>query len=130
MDHIEKHCLSCGKSLTGRAGKKFCDNYCKSVYHYQKTKEDAPDFYHQVSQQLRQNRRILKEYNKAGKATVRCEALLAEGFDPNFFTHYWKNAKGEVYLFVFEYGFLKITEHDRNKYVLVQWQAYMKAGNS
>jgi hypothetical protein len=47
------------------------------------------------------------------------------GFDANFFTHYWKNQKGEVYLFVYEYGFLRIKEQTNEKYVLVLWQEYM-----
>ncbi len=42
-----------------------------------------------------------------------------------FFTHYWKNAKGDVYLFVYEYGFLKKVENNNEKYVLIQWQDYM-----
>jgi hypothetical protein len=67
----------------------------------------------------------LKTYNKGGKVTIRAEVLLELGFNPNFFTHYWKNRKGEVYLFVYEYGFLKKTENGKEKYVLVTWQEYM-----
>jgi hypothetical protein len=48
------------------------------------------------------------------------------GFDSRFFTHYWKNKKGEVYLFVYEFGFLKINENQKEKYLLIQWQDYMK----
>ncbi|WP_316929937.1 hypothetical protein [Winogradskyella sp. PG-2] len=71
------------------------------------------------------NRRILKEYNKAGKAVIRKTILIKDGFDPNFFTHYWKNKKGDVYLFVYEYGFLKRTERNIEKLVLIKWQDYM-----
>ena len=67
----------------------------------------------------------MKAYNKAGKATVRKQVLLTEGFDPRFFTHYWKNAKGDVYLFVYEFGFLARSENSKEKYVLVKWQEYM-----
>jgi hypothetical protein len=42
---------------------------------------------------------LLKNYNKAGMSVVRKEALLEEGFNPKYFTHYWKNQKGDVYLF-------------------------------
>ena len=41
-----------------------------------------------VDNQLRLNRKILKQYNKGGKVTVRAEVLWDLGFDPNFFTHY------------------------------------------
>lgn len=74
---------------------------------------------------MKLNRKILKEYNKGGKVTVRAEMLLKLGFDPNFFTHYWKNQKEDVYLFVYEYGFLKKKENGKEKYVLVIWQDYM-----
>jgi hypothetical protein len=83
-----------------------------------------------VDRQLKRNRRLLDHFNKAGKATVRATALLEAGFDPNYFTHYWKNRKGDVYLFCYEYGFLKRTERGSSKYVLVKWQDYMnKKGN-
>jgi hypothetical protein len=31
-----------------------------------------------------------------------------------------------VYLFCYEYGFMKQQENGKSKYVLVQWQPYMK----
>lgn len=79
-----------------------------------------------VDKQLKRNRRILRDYNKAGKATVRKVKLIAEGFDPNYFTHYWKTKKGQVYLFCYEYGFLSLQENGKDKYLLVTWQDYMK----
>ncbi len=121
-----KKCLACDCDLQGRSDKKFCDPYCKSSFHYQKSKEEEPRFYNKVDNQLKLNRRILKNYNKSGKATVRAETILKQGFNPNFFTHYWKNKSGDVYLFVYEYGFLKRKENDREKYILIQWQEYME----
>jgi hypothetical protein len=121
----EKKCLSCQKIITGRSDKKFCDPYCKSAYHYRKSIDESPRFYNKVENQLKLNRKILKYYNRAGKVTVRASTILNEGFNPNFFTHFYKTNKGEVYLFVFEYGFLKKVEHDVEKYVLVLWQDYM-----
>ena len=118
-------CLYCNKELKGRIDKKFCDPQCKSSYQYQQAKEQPERFYNKVENQLKLNRRLLKNFNKAGKATIRAEQLIKEGFNPDFFTHYWKNTKGDVYLFVYEYGFLKRTEHNINKYILIQWQDYM-----
>ncbi|MCH7524936.1 MAG: hypothetical protein IIC74_08000 [Bacteroidetes bacterium] len=123
---VNYECLSCGKLLIGRSDKKFCDPYCKSSYHYKKSIEEEPRFYNKVDRQLKLNRKILKHYNKAGKATLRAETILELGFDPNFFTHYWKNKKGDVYLFVYEYGFLKRKEGRNEKYVLIKWQEYMR----
>ncbi len=122
---LQKACLYCKKELIGRTDKKFCDPQCKSAYQYQQSKEQPARFYNKVDNQLKLNRKILKEYNKGGKVTVRAEILKEKGFNANFFTHYWKNNKGDVYLFAYEYGFLKKTENNIEKYILVQWQEYM-----
>ena len=118
-------CLNCEEKLTGRAGKIFCSPYCKSNYHYQKNKDKETTLFKTIDKRLKTNRQLLKKYNKAGKAVIRKEALIQEGFNPNYFTHYWKNQKGEVYLFCYEFGFLEKKEHNKEKYVLVQWQDYM-----
>ncbi|WP_296352269.1 hypothetical protein [Winogradskyella sp.] len=125
MKRLQSNCLYCQKELVGRTDKKYCDPQCKSAYQYMLSKEQPQRFYNRVDNQLKLNRKILKNYNKAGKATVRASILKQEGFDSNFFTHYWKNKKGEVYLFVYEYGFLKVNERSVDKYVLVKWQDYM-----
>ncbi|MEP5254311.1 MAG: hypothetical protein ABJQ39_04555 [Winogradskyella arenosi] len=122
---LRKACLYCKNELVGRIDKKYCDAQCKSAYQYKRSKELPPNFYHKVDRQLKLNRKILKKYNQGGKVTVRAEVLSKEGFDPNYFTHYWKNYKGEVYLFVYEYGFLRRKEHSKPKFVLIQWQDYM-----
>ena len=118
-------CIRCGELITGRADKKFCKESCKSLYHYQHSQEKEESLFKFIDKQLKTNRRILKDFNKAGKATVRKQVLIDEGFNPKFFTHYWKNKKGDVYLFCYEYGFLKKMENGKDKYVLVKWQDYM-----
>ena len=90
MNNREK-CLACNRKLEGRTDKKFCDPYCKSTWHYNKSRQSNASFYSKVDRQLKTNRKILKQFNKAGKATVRAQTVFDEGFDPNFFTHYWKN---------------------------------------
>ncbi len=123
---FHKECLYCNKVLKGRSDKKFCDPQCKSAYQYHQSKEQPERFYNRVDNQLKLNRKILKEYNKGGKVMVRAGILKELGFDSKFFTHYWKNKKGEVYLFVYEFGFLKISEDNKDKYLLIQWQGYME----
>ena len=122
---IHKKCLHCHKLLKGRTDKKYCDLHCKSAYQYNKEKQNPQRFYNKVDNQLKLNRKILKEHNKGGKVTIRANVLLELGFDPTFFTHYWKNQKGDVYLFVYEYGFLNKSEQGKDKYILVTWQDYM-----
>jgi hypothetical protein len=112
--------------MEGRSDKRFCDPYCKSDYHYKKNKKDTANVYNKIDRQLKLNRRLLKKYNQAGKATIRKRILLDTGFNPNFFTHFWKTKKGQVYLFIYEFGFLKTNENNKEKYVLIQWQNYME----
>ena len=123
---IRQECLYCNNKLVGRTDKKYCNLHCKSAYQYKRSKQGPERFYNKVDNQLKLNRKLLKEFNKGGKVTVRSTVLLELGFDPKFFTHYWKNQKGEVYLFVYEYGFLKKTDNGKEKYVLVIWQDYME----
>lgn len=121
-----KKCLNCGESFKGRSDKIFCTIYCKSSYHYQKDLEKDSNLFRKIDKQLKLNRRLLKSYNKAGKSVVRKQKLLDVGFNPKYFTHYWKNQKGDVYLFCYEFGFLEKKEQGKAKYVLVQWQDYME----
>jgi len=119
-------CLECGEDLKGRRDKKFCNPYCKSSYHYKKTLENEASLFKKIDDQLKLNRRLLKNYNKAGKAVIRKTDLIKEGFNPNYFTHYWKNKNGDIYLFCYEYGFLEKEENAKSKYVLITWQSYME----
>ena len=121
----ERKCLICSTTITGRVDKLFCSLKCKSINQYESRQENE-QFFIKVDKQLKVNRRILKSYNKSGFTTVRKSELINNGFDPNFFTHYWKNQKGDVYLFVYEYGFLNIQNIGVKKYTLVKWQSYME----
>jgi len=121
-----RKCPECGEVLIGRSDKKFCNPYCKSSYHYKKSLDSEPALFKKIDNHLKLNRRLLKNYNKAGKAVIRRNELISAGFNPDYFTHYWKNPKGEVYLFCYEYGFLQKAEHGVDKFVLVQWQKYME----
>jgi len=123
-----QYCLCCGAVLEGRSDKKFCNAYCRSQHHYLQRKSSLPRIFVFISKQLKTNRRILAAYNKAGKATVRREVLLNQGFLPRVFTHYWRSSTGNLYFFVYEYGFMAKDEHGQKKFVIIQWQPYMHDG--
>ena len=118
-------CLYCEEKLTGRVDKKYCTAYCKSAYHYQKNKAGEENLFKKIDTQLKTNRRLLKNHNKAGKSTIRRITLEKEGFLPKYFTHYWRAKNRNLYLSCYEYGFMETTENGVVKYVLVQWQPYM-----
>lgn len=125
----ERKCPVCEASVKGREDKVFCSINCKSIYQYEKRKK-YETFYFEVDRQLKTNRKLLKKYNRAGMTSLRREILDEEGFNPKFFTHYWKNKKGDVYLFCYDYGFLKINEVfngvKKSKYLIVEYQDYMR----
>lgn len=120
-------CEYCKNEISGRSDKIYCDAYCKAAYHYNLRKENEnATFFKKVDRQLKSNHKILKHLNVEGFSTVRKEVLHKKGFNPNFFTHYWKNQKGDVYLFCYDFGFLSIRNNNINKYLLVKWQTYME----
>lgn len=121
---MTRTCPVCGTVVKGRSDKVYCSIECRTVKQYER-RLDNEQFYLSVDRQLKINRKILKRHNQAGYTTIRCEALLNEGFNPNFFTHYWKNSKGQVYLFCYDHGFLKTTKDGHDRYLLVSWQPYM-----
>ncbi|WP_246160852.1 hypothetical protein [Maribacter flavus] len=100
--------------------------HCKSAYQYEKSKNLPERFFDKVDNQLRLNRKILKEFNKGGKVTVRKELLTDVGFNDRYHTHIWRNQKGDVYQFIYEYGYLPRMENGREKYVLIIWQDFME----
>ena len=118
-------CPVCKKEVIGRRDKVFCSTGCKSSHQYEQRLEKEV-FFLEVDRQLKKNRSILRKYNQVGKTTLRKEVLLQEGFNPRFFTHYWKNSEGQVYLFCYEYGYLSLKEGDKEKWVLITWQSYME----
>ncbi|MDT7827648.1 hypothetical protein RQM65_03080 [Pricia sp. S334] len=120
-----KICPVCGSSVAGRSDKLFCSTKCKSINQYENRRENEK-FFLSVDRQLKINRKLLKRYNRSGYTTIRKSELIALGFNPNFFTHYWKTKKGDVYLFCYDYGFLSVQRDGKYKYVIVQWQEYMK----
>jgi hypothetical protein len=122
---IMKKCLNCQEELFGRSDKIFCNEYCKSSFHYKKKLGEKRSMFESIDRQLKTNRRLLKLFNKSGKSVVRKEELIKAGFNPKFFTHYWKNSHGDVYLFCYEFGFLAKEENNKSKFVLVKWQEYM-----
>lgn len=65
---IHHQCLYCKTEIVGRTDKKYCNLHCKSAYQYQQSKERPERFYNRVDNQLKLNRKILKEYNKGVKS--------------------------------------------------------------
>ena len=84
---MNRLCLNCKSELQGRVDKKYCSEYCKSNFNYELNKNKAVSLFKSIDQQLKLNRRLLRDFNRAGKSTVRMEKIVAAGFNPKYFTH-------------------------------------------
>ena len=108
---VAKTCLTCGKTLSGRADKKFCNDYCRNAYNNQLKSADSK-VVRNINNALIKNRRILE--NALGQEemtkTTR-DKLQQQGFQFKYLTHTYSNKKGNTYFFCYEYGYLPL-EHD------------------
>lgn len=108
-------CLSCGKTVMGRADKRFCDDTCRNNYH---NKQKADDQVHvrPINAILRKNRSILQQLNPTGKTNVHADTLRKAGFKFDYHTHHLTTQKGSTYVFCYEHGYLPL---DNDWYMLV-----------
>jgi len=109
-------CLACGRSIKGRSDKKFCDDYCRSVYN-NKLNTEANPCIRNINNILRRNRRILEELIPVDTAKTTREQLVERGFNFQYLTSTYTNKKGLMYFFCYDYGYLPL-ENDR--YFLVK----------
>lgn len=108
---IKKECLACGKTLHGRADKKFCNDYCRNAYN-NNLKSATSTVVRNINNILLKNRRILQAVLGEGEMQkIPKEKLLQQGFQFKYLTHTYVNKKGNVYTFCYEYGYLPL-EHD------------------
>ena len=113
----EKVCVDCGNPLRGRSDKRFCDDACRNSYN-NRLNSVSSALIRQVNGALRKNRKILEEL-LGGEKTVKMakDLLLTKGLNFEYFTNQIINAKGQVYYFVYEYGYLEL---DQNIFLIVR----------
>ncbi len=112
------NCRQCNKPLKGRSDKKFCDDYCRATYNNE-LKGAANNFVRNVNNALGKNRRILESILPAGETMAKAtrEKLLQAGFQFRYLTHTYKNQKGNVYFYCYEYGYLPL---ENNWFLIVK----------
>ncbi len=113
----EKTCLACNKKLSGRADKKFCNDYCRNSYNNEMKSANSP-IVRNINNALIKNRRIL-EGLLGGDETIKKpkEKFLSQGFQFKYTTHTYTNKKGNTYFFCYEYGYLPL---DNDWYLVVR----------
>ena len=116
---VRKHCITCNKQITtGRANKRFCDDYCRSVYN-NNLKADANNFVRNVKNALGKNRLILQTLLSENDvpAKVTRDILLQDGFQFKYHTHTQTNKRGHTYYYCYEYGYMDL---GADQYLLVK----------
>lgn len=102
-------CKACEQKLVGRSDKKFCSDYCRNAYHGEKNR-DQNNYMRNVNNILRRNRSILFELIELDKEIVEKEELRLRGFNFKFYTNSWQVNKTENYYFIYECGFVELSE--------------------
>jgi hypothetical protein len=118
LNAATRTCLSCGKTVKGRADKKFCDDYCRNMYNNQ-LKGDVNNYVRNINNTLRKNRRILEELlpDNEEMAKTTQDKLVQMGFVFKYYTHTYTNKKGNMYYFCYDYGYLPL---ENDWYLLVR----------
>ena len=104
-------CLDCGKPISGRSDKKFCNDICRNSYN-NKLNSDSNNYVRTINNALRKNRRILEELipGEEEKTKVSKSKLDKLGFNFSYFTNEYITQKGQRYFFVYEYGYLPLDD--------------------
>lgn len=106
---MQRKCLDCGESLTGRADKKFCSDICRNNYN-NRNNSDVNNHMRNINNILRKNRRLLADLAPEGKATISKQRLQDAGYNFNYHTHTYMTQKGGIYHFCYEYGYISISD--------------------
>lgn len=120
LSATSKTCLCCGKSIKGRADKKFCDDACRNTYNNElKAKSHYSSYVRNINNALIKNRKILEELLPAelGMLKIPQSKLEQKGFSFSYHTHTYTNKKGDTYFFCYDYGYLPL---ENNWYLLVK----------
>lgn len=117
---MERECPECGKTIYGRADKKFCSDSCRNTFN-NKQNTLSVNLIRNVNHALRKNWRILTEICKEGKAKTTGKTLRTKGFEFDLMTSQRTTKKGATYFFVYDYGYLEL---DNDFYLIVKNNAY------
>lgn len=111
MNDNERKCVECNRLLKGRPDKKFCCDACRNSYN-NKQNSDHVNLVRNINNILRRNRRLLEEIMIPGRRTNKClkQRLTDAGFDFRYYTHQYKNTRGQVYHFCYDHGYLQLED--------------------
>lgn len=112
-----KLCLDCGKPLSGRSDKKFCDDACRNNYN-NKQNSDRNAQVNRINAILKKNRKIIESLIPAeGKITLAEKKLKEAGFNFDYITGIYETKTGTIYRLCYEFGYMRL---DDGRFVLVK----------
>ncbi|OSZ81676.1 hypothetical protein CAP36_09045 [Chitinophagaceae bacterium IBVUCB2] len=106
-----KSCLACGKTIKGRADKKFCDDYCRNNYNnLQKAKGNHSSLVRNINNALLKNRKVLESILPEAEETAKAnkDKLQRLGFQFKYLTHIYTTKTGKTYYYCYDYGYLPL----------------------
>lgn len=80
-----KQCAWCNALIKGRTDKKFCNDYCRSSFHY-KARDQKPELVKQIIRQLERNWLLLGEWGLIGISEIDLKHARMQGFVEDCFT--------------------------------------------
>ena len=95
---IKRCCAFCGKELTGRSDKKFCDDMCRNNHAYQHARVEN-EVINKINKSLLYNRNILRSITKRGRKIVKRQALRDLDFNFDVITGVHAAYKNQEYKF-------------------------------
>lgn len=85
MEKGIKHCLECGKKLSGRADKKYCNDSCRSAFLNRKYRVANREI-GRINRILKNNHKILSDIMVNGVYECSTRELFIKGFNFDYFT--------------------------------------------
>ena len=82
---MERHCLRCGKPITGRSDKKFCNDDCRTDYHNDLRRKREREL-RSVNRILSSNWKILSTQLREGHDSVPAKDRAARNFNFDIYT--------------------------------------------
>lgn len=109
---LQRTCKNCGNALSGRRGKKFCSDQCRTEAHNkEKTRSFHSPIVRNITNTIVRNRRILAKV-LGDQATVKVTKieLVEMGFNFKYFTNTFSAPGDRTYFYCFDYGYMPLKD--------------------